>query len=393
MKRLRVAITGAAGRVGSVLAKRLCAEHGFDVVAIVRNGFAARLLADAGTEVRIGSMTAPASSSELLRDCDAVVNCALAKGWPRTARQQNEAIVGNIARAPSVRVAVHFSSVAVYGPCVEPARNSFERPRPDSAYGLDKLRLERVTARLLERSRKRYHIVRLGHVYGPSQWVSREILERSADPSFSLPFGGQIASNAVSIEAVVAAVAAMLGDAQPSGIRNLVDSPQSTWRTLFDLHTDLLGRTAVGSMPDAASLRLRESYYAAARHPLGTWVRSTLAAVRALDAVGLAKLESFRRLVRGPLLHVPARFEAWANQAYVARKVRSALRHAGPAGLIPDVMCAPPIPGPSFAGIDPATAFAAMRDELDIWLRGLAQYRWDYRNLEHPGLASVARVA
>lgn len=393
MKRLQVAITGAAGRVGSVLAKRLGSAHGFDVVAIVRNGFAARLLADAGTEIRIGSITDPASSGELLRDCDAVVNCALAKGWPRTARAQNEAIVRNIARAPSVRVAVHFSSVAVYGPCVEPARNSFERPRPDSAYGLDKLSLERVAGRLLDRGGKRSHIVRLGHVYGPSQWVSREILERSADPCFSLPFGGQIASNAVSIEAVIAAVAAMLGDAAPSGVRNLVDSPQSTWRTLFDLHTDLLGRKPVASMPADASLHLRESYYAAGRHPLGALARSTLAAVRALDAVGLAKLESFRRLARGPLLHVPGRLEAWANRAYVARKVRSALRQAGPAGMISDVLCAPPIPGPAFSAIDPAMAFAAMRDELDLWLRGLAQYRWDYRDLEQPGLTATARVA
>jgi nucleoside-diphosphate-sugar epimerase len=391
---LRVGITGAAGHVGSALAARLKVEHGFDTVAVVRNVFAARLLADAGAEVRVGSVTDPSSSRELFAGCDAVVNCALAKGWPATSRERNEAIVRNLASASGAQVVVHFSSVAVYGPCSDPRYNSFERPQPDSAYGLEKLRLEQVAERLFARAGKQYHIVRLGHVYGPGQWVSREILERSGDASFALPFGGDISSNAVSIDAVVAAVAGMLRGEQAVGIRNLVDSPQSSWRALFDFHTGLLGRGPVASMPEGASLRLREGYYGSARHPALAFARSAIARLFTLDMIGLAKLETFRRLAHRPLRGISPAFEGWANRRYVRRKVRSALRENASGSQVSDVLCAPPIPGPCLGTIAAATAFTAMRNDLRAWLHSLADYRWDHTDLDYSQRQSgLARVA
>ncbi|MGH8635591.1 MAG: NAD-dependent epimerase/dehydratase family protein, partial [Burkholderiales bacterium] len=148
MRRLRVAVTGAAGHVGSALVASLASRGEFEVVAVVRNAFAAGLLESLDAEIRVGSVTDPGASREALAGCDAVVNCALASGWPATARRQNEAIVRNIAAAPGIRGVVHFSTVAVYGMCLDPRVSSFERPRPDSTYGVDKLRLERIATRL-----------------------------------------------------------------------------------------------------------------------------------------------------------------------------------------------------------------------------------------------------
>jgi len=391
MKRLRVAVTGAGGRVGSALVAGL-GGNGVDVVAIVRNALTGRLLGSAA-DIRVGSVTDAASSRTLLADCDAVVNCALAKGWPLSARQQNEAILRNIARAPRVRVAVHFSTVAVYGSCVDPRHNSFERPRPDSSYGLDKLSLERFAIGLFSARGIRHHLVRLGHVYGPSQWVSRDILERSGQPSFALPFGGNIPSNAVSIAAVVAAVRGLLENDRPSGIANLVDSPQSTWRALFDSHTALLGRPPVASLPDAASNELRERYYLAAGRPYRAVARGALAALGSFDLIGLARLEAFRHLVHRPLLMVPVSLEQATNRAYVRRKVRSAVRQSlSEDAAPPPLFCMPAVPGPCIPTIDASAATAAMREDLRGWMAGLSDYRWDLAELDRGNQSGGSRI-
>lgn len=378
MSRPRVAVTGAGGRVGSALVASLARSGQCDVVAIVRNEFAAKLLGVVGAEVRIGSVTDPALSRKALAGCDAVVNCALAKGWPATARRHNEAIVRNIAEAPGVRRVVHFSTVAVYGMCVDPDISTFERPRPDSSYGIDKLCLERLAVRLFSARGIRHYIVRLGHVYGPSQWVSRDVLQRLRDPAFALPFGGANPSNAVSIEAVAAAVGRLLGGDQPSGIANLVDSPQSTWCTIFDLHAGLLGAQPVASLSDGESLALRRRYYTEARQPLRQIARGLSAAVGSMNLVRLAQTESFRRVAHAPLLRLPTAAGAALNRAYTRRKIRSALvqsesAHRSPPGL----MCAPAVPGPCFPTIDSRLATDAMAQELKAWLLGLWSYRWD----------------
>lgn len=378
MSRPRVAVTGAGGRVGSALVASLARAGEFEVVAIVRNDLAARLLGAAGTEVRVGSVTDPARSRKALAGCDAVVNCALARGWPATARHQNEAIVRNIADAPGVRRVVHFSTVAVYGMCVDPGLSTFERPRPDSSYGIDKLCLERLALRLFSARGIRHYIVRLGHVYGPSQWVSRDVLQRLRDPGFALPFGGANPSNAVSIEAVAAAVRRLLGSDQPSGIANLVDSPQSTWRAIFDLHAGLLCTATVASMSDGDSLALRNRFYTEARQPLRDIARSLRGTLESLSLVKLAQTESFRRLAHAPLLWLPPAAGAALNRAYTRRKIRRALvQPASSRRIPPGLMCAPAVPGPGFPTIDSRHATDAMSQELKAWLLGLWSYRWD----------------
>jgi len=380
---MRVAVTGAGGRVGSALVASLASRGDIDVVAVVRNALTARFFRSVDADIRIGSVTDAASSRDVLAGCDAVVNCALAKGWPATARQQNEAIVRNISNVPGINLVVQFSTVAVYGMCVDPRVSTFERPRPDSSYGVDKLRLERLATRVFSARGIRHYIVRLGHVYGPSQWVSRDVLERVRDPSFALPFGGDNPSNAVSIEAVIAAVRYMLNGDQPSGIRNLVDSPQSTWRTLYDLHTDLLARPPVGSLSETESQALRDRHYAAARQPLRAVARGIFSAFSSANLVALAQIEAFRHIVHGPLLLLPGFVGAAVNRAYVRRKVRSALgQKIFPGTPPPGLMCAPAIPGPGFPTVDSRKATSAMSEELRAWLRGLWSYRWDPASLD-----------
>jgi nucleoside-diphosphate-sugar epimerase len=377
MSRLRVAVTGAGGKVGSALVTSLGASGDFEVVAIVRNALGAKTLGPVKAEIRTGSVTDPESSRRMLAGCDAVINCALPKGWPRTTRRIGDAILNNIANAPSVRIAVHFSSVAVYGSCVDPRRNSFERPRPTSDYGIDKLRSEKIAAQLFSRRGIRHYILRLGHVYGPSQWISADVLTKTADPSFSLPFGGDIPSNAVSIYAVIDAIRGMLNDTQPTGLCNLIDSPQSSWRDIYDYHTELLGRPAAGSISDAESRAWQLRYFAEARAPLHTVLRAAQATLRSADFSRLAQHIALRRILYGPLLLTPSWLEERARQAYVQRKGAAAVRKLAGAGPAPAFMYAPPVPGPTFNTIHKSQAAAAMAEEMRAYLSAMSSYRWN----------------
>ena len=99
MTRLRVAVTGAGGGVGSALVTSLGTSGEFDVVAIVRNDLGAKTLGPVNAQVRVGSVTDSESSRRMLAGCDAVINCALPKGWPRSTRDISDAILHNIASA------------------------------------------------------------------------------------------------------------------------------------------------------------------------------------------------------------------------------------------------------------------------------------------------------
>ncbi|MDP6716814.1 MAG: NAD(P)H-binding protein, partial [SAR202 cluster bacterium] len=99
---IRVAVTGASGDVGSALVHALAESEEIRAVAIVRNTLAPALLDRPDIEVRVGSITDPASAQSLMNDCDAIVNCAVARGNPRQSRLQNRSIVENISAVDPV---------------------------------------------------------------------------------------------------------------------------------------------------------------------------------------------------------------------------------------------------------------------------------------------------
>jgi hypothetical protein len=264
---------------------------------------------------------------------------------------------------------------------VDPRANSFEHPRQTSPYGLEKLRSEKFAARLFSKRGIRYYVMRLGHVYGPSQWITADILARTSDPTFSLPFDGQIPSNAVSIYAVVGAIRGMLNDTQPTGVCNLVDAPQSTWREIFDYHTQLLGRPAAPSMTDAQSKVWQSRYFAESRAPVRTLLRAARASLRSADLFRLTQHGAFRRVANGVLLLAPSWLERTGRPAYIQKKAAAAVRQLAGGEPPAQHLLMPPVPGPTFNTIHKQDALVAMSDEMRSYLRAMSSYRWDMRDL------------
>lgn len=261
----RVAILGAGGQIGRTLLARLRADSALRPYGICRNSLTAAPLRAAGFDVRCGEITKDAERQRLIGDADVIVNCASASSLWGQARMEDRATIDAIL-STSARV-IHFSSVAVYGSCIDSRRNTFDDPRPDLPYGRDKLNLERYAARKAKKQRRRIVILRMGHVYGAEQWVSRFVFNQLGT-SFRLPFDGQRPSNAVHVANVASAVRTLVHDGSAEGTYNLVDPGNATWREVFDWNTGAIGAPSVPALDARASERVRKVFAAKAGTPV-----------------------------------------------------------------------------------------------------------------------------
>ncbi len=301
---MRVAVLGAGGQIGSHLVARLQREGDVQAWGICRNEVTAAPLRLQGLEVRLGSVTDLAGRGQLLGDADLVINCTAAGGMPAQARIANEALLAAILAAPGNRRIVHFSSVAVYGSCIAAVRNTFARPRPDSVYGIDKLRLERDLRR--RAGRHSVVVLRMGHVYGAGQWLSRFVLGALHDPARLLPFDGRLPANAVHVRNVASAIVRLIMDWQP-GTYNVFDQPNAAWREVFDWHSQALGMPALLAMDEGTSARYCVLHRRRARQGLsgralvagGQWLRGSRGGLLSQPEVkqfGISLLARYRML-------------------------------------------------------------------------------------------------
>jgi nucleoside-diphosphate-sugar epimerase len=378
---MRVAVTGAAGHVGSTVVRRLLELDGVETVAICRNSLSAGLghFAAPGAEIRIGSLADPDAARRLIGDCDAVINCALAvvSRAPRASLRANRAIVDAMLRSDRNPVVIHLSSLSVYGDFIDPERrrsSTFERPRPQSDYGRSKLDVERHSVKSLRARRFDHYIVRLGHVFGAAMGHSRRIVELAGTRGFELPFGGDLPSNAIHAERVAAILVALLDRSLPSGIYNLAEEGL-TWREVFDWHTEALGMPPVVSMPRARSERLRDQ--SASRSVVGdlrTWMGG-------LPVIGLVRLPSTFDLAVRALAMMPQVASDRLASTYKRLEVRHDLGAAGAGLPEPDPMfLGGAMPGPNLA-LPPETQIAhlppeTLSSELRAWHQRLSRARW-----------------
>ncbi len=71
---MKLLVTGATGKIGNAVAKRL-ADRGDEVVALVRNVAKARELLPAGIELAQGDVTDPDSLRRAVDGAEGVFNC------------------------------------------------------------------------------------------------------------------------------------------------------------------------------------------------------------------------------------------------------------------------------------------------------------------------------
>ena len=265
---MKILVTGATGKVGSRLAKRL-AQRGDEVRALVRDRERAADLSAAGIELAVGDLLDPTTLEAAVRGVDAVVHCA---AFFRGATAEQAHAVNDLgtqhlaaaARAASVRRFVFTSTGLVYGPNGGKAAQEDDDCAPIAAYPVSKLAAERY---LLGLEGLDVTVLRLPFVYGDGDAHIAEAVPmmRAFPPEQRMSIGHHAD--------VAQAVMCVLDAAAPAHrIYNVLDDESPDLATLFasvgEPPPD--GSNPEGARPFQATMdgrRLREELGFAPKYP------------------------------------------------------------------------------------------------------------------------------
>lgn len=226
---MKILVTGATGKVGSRLARRL-AQRGDRVRALVRDRSRAAALSGAGIELVDADLLDPASLAHAVRGVDAVVHCAafFRGATPEQAHAVNDIGTRHLAaaaQAAAVHRFVFTSTGLVYGSTGGSLANEDTPCAPTAAYPVTKLAAERF---LLALDGLDARVLRLPFVYGDGDAHIAEAIPmmRGFSPAQRMSIGHHAD--------VAQAVARLLDARSPAHrIYNVVDDEAPDLATLF----------------------------------------------------------------------------------------------------------------------------------------------------------------
>jgi UDP-glucose 4-epimerase len=226
---MKILVTGATGKVGSRLVKRL-AQRGDHVRALVRDPARAADVRGDRVELVEGDLLKAESLAGAVRGVEAVVHCAafFRGATPEQAYAVNDLgsqHLANAARAASVKRFVFTSTGLVYGPTGGHLANEDHPCAPTAAYPVSKLAAERF---LLAVEGLDVRVLRLPFVYGDGDPHIPEVVPmmRAFPPTQRM---------SIAHHADVAQAVARLLDARSPAHRvyNVVDDEAPDLATLF----------------------------------------------------------------------------------------------------------------------------------------------------------------
>jgi UDP-glucose 4-epimerase len=233
---MKILVTGATGKVGSRLAKRL-AQRGDQVRALVRDPARAADLREAHIALAEGDLLRPESLAPAVSGVDAVVHCAafFRGATPEQAQAVNELgtrHLASVARAASVKRFLFTSTGLVYGSNGGRLAREDDPCAPTAAYPLSKLGAERFLLALADEGLADdsfdVRVLRLPFVYGDGDAHIAEAIPmmRGFSPNQRMSIGHHAD--------VAQAVARLLDAPSPAHrIYNVVDDEAPDLATLF----------------------------------------------------------------------------------------------------------------------------------------------------------------
>jgi nucleoside-diphosphate-sugar epimerase len=233
---MRVVILGANGQVGAETCLKLASISGIDLVPVSRTRNGSAYLRSKGVAVWHGDPAYEAKARAMFKGADIVVNLALANGVGRAGRIANEAIIASTIKfSPENAKVIFFSTLAVRGVW------DGQGKRSQNAYGDLKQSNEHFFARLARKTGRGVWTLRLGHVCGTLQGLSHALQDEIRLGPVSLPDLNR-ASNTIYVASICEAIMAVgEGRSSPPGRYDLVNSPQWSWRQVYEHEAALTG--------------------------------------------------------------------------------------------------------------------------------------------------------
>ena len=367
MNARRVGIIGAAGQVGSALLKTLNTDRELTAFGICRNSVSAARVACQGMPVRIARTEDAEQLTQATRDLDILVNCALPQYGSSRTSAANRRLANSLAAACAGKHLVHLSSVAVYGTFISARKSLFDNPKPDSLYGRQKLQMENLLRTLARKHSMSCTILRVGHVYGAELRWSEIFFELIRKEGFRLPFDGQLPSNAIGITNLRSAIRKVLFSEPLQITLNLTDAPQTSWRDIFDLHSQASGGPTVECLnPFESAWRFRERKKWAETGLTARVARETWAWGRHMPASFIASVPAFRPLLQLALERLSSEKLEARLWAIYHKRFASGMEANPDPGILP-VFLSEPVPGPclSYEASSPTVGLAALQDWHD----------------------------
>ncbi|GAB4334158.1 MAG: NAD-dependent epimerase/dehydratase family protein [Calditrichia bacterium] len=240
MSKMKIAIFGASGFVGSTLVERLYFEKKYDFVPIIHSyGNAARLARFPISLKQVDVLNADAVK-EALQGCGAVVNCIKAGAGPMIKGLKN---IFEGCKANKVQKYIHLSSLAIYGD--DPAPDSVTeagQPNPgNNAYAAMKLRQDEMVFKFHNEGTPSI-ILCPSNIAGPYSPFVFGATKKLLDNKIVLVDEGQYPTNMVHVENLVEAIICALEAEKGWGERYFINEPEPmSWKEFYTRLSGLLG--------------------------------------------------------------------------------------------------------------------------------------------------------
>jgi nucleoside-diphosphate-sugar epimerase len=234
----RIAILGGAGHIAWHLATHLRSYRDYEVVAICRSPLLASVLTANDINCSVYDSGSPDSLRRALEGAVVIVDTTFSPSVQTRSDRQAGQFYDTVASLPDVRQLIHLSSIAVYGELSARPKINFDRPKPDTMYGQQKLYVERLAGAACRRAGVRILVLRLGHVYGPHMgWSS--IWLKLALTGLPAPKFLTKASNAIHVAQLCHSVEQSIR-CNAAGLCNALADPNLSWAEVLEWHARAL---------------------------------------------------------------------------------------------------------------------------------------------------------
>lgn len=255
---MKILITGAAGDIGSRVAKALI-EKGYQIKVLVRRVKGTEWLKKAGAEIKIGDVTKPETLKGICDDVDFVYHFSAVLFVPNPKKEIKEGnYFGTINLAKecfgkNIKRFIFPSLPLVLGPHEKPLKEirPEEAPAiPNFYHALFKKLSEEYLLKLNDEGKLPITILRLGTVYGRNNRLIKTLSKLMKQGLFRLTGSGKNIISLVHIDDVVQAMLlAMEKDVTAGQIYNICDDRPVTMREFADLLADTIRVKRPGSAP------------------------------------------------------------------------------------------------------------------------------------------------